>query len=65
MGLGMKYGGLNIEAFAKSQGKPVEYITDLANVFFAEKLPERSPHISFSAFICGYEHRIQQELNKS
>jgi len=61
----MKYQGLNLTVFAQSQGKPIEYITDLANVFFAERPPERNPHISFEAFICGYEYRVHQELNKS
>lgn len=53
----MKYGGLNIEAFAKSQGKPVEYITALADEFFVDRLPERNTHISFEAFIQGFEYR--------
>jgi len=53
----MKYGGLNIEAFAKNQGKSVEYITTLADEFFVDRLPERNPHISFEAFIQGFEYR--------
>lgn len=58
----MKYGGLNIEAFAKIQGKPVEYITALADEFFVDKLPERNPHISFEAFIKGCEYRNSERL---
>jgi hypothetical protein len=61
----MQNGGLNIEVFAKNQGKPIEYIKDLADKFFNGRLPERNPHISFEAFIYGYEYRIEQELNKS
>ncbi len=61
----MKYQGLNLNVFAENQGKPIEYITDLAYKFFDGRLPERSPHVSFEAFIKGYEHRIRDELGQS
>jgi hypothetical protein len=52
----MGYNGLNIEVFAKDRGNDLGYITKLANVFFKDRPPERDPHISFEAFIKGYEY---------